>query len=162
MKKQIIALFGSSGRGKTTALKGFIEKLKNNSNFIFKGYVDEYNGTHLDVVALFEYKLGQAVIGISTAGDIRSIIHERVGNCLIKKYNAQIIFTASRTKGETCDELNLLSKNYKYSLSWIEKLYRTHDPINKEIGIQKNKHLDEITNLEINYLLDYLLNYILK
>ena len=36
MKKTIVALYGSSGRGKSTALKKFIHQLKKNKNFDFK------------------------------------------------------------------------------------------------------------------------------
>lgn len=162
MKKQIIALFGSSGRGKTTTLKKVIHELKNNLDFSFQGYVDEFNGTHPDVIALFIYKPSSVVIGISTAGDVRSIIRKRIGNNLIEEHKCDIIFTASRTKGKTCDELNLLAEKYKYSLNWIEKLYRTYDPLKKKIGTEKNSHLDNITKIEVKYLLDYLLNYILK
>lgn len=162
MKKQIIALFGSSGRGKTTVLKHFIQTLKNHSDFLFKEYVDKFEGTHTDVIALFLYKPNKVLIGISTAGDVRRIIKERVEDCLIKDHQCDIIFTASRTKGETCDELNRLAKKYKYSLIWIEKLYRTYDPIKKNIGTEKNRHLDNLTKIEVEYLLDYLLNHILK
>lgn len=56
MKKTIVALFGSSGRGKSTTLKNFIRELQKNSNFSFSGYVDDYNGTHPDVIALFKHK----------------------------------------------------------------------------------------------------------
>ena len=137
MKRQIIALFGSSGQGKTTTLTKVIQKLKNNSDFSFQKYVDEFNGTHRDVIALFIYKPRKVMIGISTAGDTRSIIRERVGNSLIEEHKCDIIFTASRTKGETCDELKLLAQKHKYSLNWIEKLYRTYDPIKEEINKEK-------------------------
>ena len=95
--------------------------------------------------------------------EILVVLLERVGNSLIEEHKCDIIFTASRTKGETCDELKLLAQKHKYSLNWIEKLYRTYDPIKEEINKEKNNpHLDNITKIDVEYLLDYLLNYILK
>ncbi|KOQ98477.1 hypothetical protein ABW51_00870 [Haemophilus sp. C1] len=162
MNKQIIVLFGSSGRGKTTTLKKLIEELKTKSEFLFMGYVDEYNDSRVDVIALFKHQESDTIIGISTAGDIQSIIKKRIGSILIEKYKCKIIFTASRTKGKTCYELDSLAEKHNYSLNWIEKLYRTYDPIKNLIGVKNNSHLDNITKIEVKYLLDYLSNYTLK
>ena len=63
---------------------------------------------------------------------------------------------------ETVSILEKISKENKFQLEWIEKLYRTYDPIKKSIGTDKNIHLDKITELEVNYLMDYLINYLLK
>ena len=160
MKKTIVALYGSSGRGKSTALKKFIHQLKKNKNFDFIKLDDDYSNEKHDIVAIFDYN--GIKIGISTAGDIKKIIKNRVETCLIKKHDCKIIFTASRTKGKTVSILEKISKEDKFQLEWIEKLYRTYDPIKKSIGTDKNIHLDKITELEVNYLMDYLINYLLK
>ena len=160
MKKTIVALYGSSGRGKSTALKKFINQLKKNKNFDFIKLDDDYSNEKHDIVAIFD--CNGIKIWISTAGDIKEIIKKRVEKCLIKKHDCKIIFTASRTKGETVSTLEEISKENKFKLEWIEKLYRIHDPIKESIGTDKNIHLDKITELEIDYLMDYLINYLLK
>ena len=85
MKKTIVALYGSSGRGKSTALKKFIHQLKKNKNFDFIKLDDDYSNEKHDIVAIFDYN--GIKIGISTAGDIKKIIKNRVETCLIKKYD---------------------------------------------------------------------------
>ncbi|WP_311351567.1 hypothetical protein [Aggregatibacter segnis] len=160
MKKTIVALYGSSSRGKSTALKTFIHQLKKNKNFDFVKLDDNYSNEKYDIVAIFDYN--GIKIGISTAGDIKEIIKKRVETCLIKKHDCKIIFTASRSRRGTVSTLEEISKENKFKLEWIEKLYRIHDPIKESIGTDNNIHLDKITELEVDYLMDYLINYLLK
>ncbi|MDG2914866.1 ATP-binding protein [Bisgaard Taxon 10/6] len=160
MKNYLIALYGKSNSGKTTALKAFISHLKDISELQFLGYDDDFSNENADVVALFTYK--KIKIGISTGGDTASVINKRVEQCLIKKHKCNIVFTASRTKGNTRYKLEEIEKNYAFQLEWIEKLHRAYDPIKKKIGSEENPYLNKITQLEVEYLADYLMNHILK
>ena len=49
MKKTIVALYGSSSRGKSTALKTFIHQLKKNKSFDFVKLDDDYSNEKYDV-----------------------------------------------------------------------------------------------------------------
>lgn len=149
MEKYIVGLFGARESGKTTSLKAFIQKLKDDLAFRF---IDEEPREDNDVVAIFEHLEKRIKIGISTAGDIADLIQNNVEEYLIKEHQCQIIFTASRTKGETVGKLCNLEKMYQYKLNWIQKLYRTHDPIK-----EKSIHFDNVTKHEVQYLRDYLL-----
>ena len=50
MKKTIVALYGSSSRGKSTALKTFIHQLKKNKNFDFVKLDDNYSNEKYDII----------------------------------------------------------------------------------------------------------------
>ena len=108
MKKTIVALYGSSGRGKSTALKKFIHQLKKNKNFDFIKLDDDYSNEKHDIVAIFD--CNGIKIGISTAGDIKKIIKDRVETCLIKKHDCKIIFTAPFGPKSPTVEVDSISK----------------------------------------------------
>jgi len=113
MEKQIIALYGRGGSGKTSTLKLVIEAFEHTPQANVQRLKDG-----VDIRALIIY--GGLRIGIETQGDPNSRLAESLE--IFVKEGCHIIICATRTRGNTVD----LVKGYapKYEIRWIEQSYR--------------------------------------
>lgn len=110
-KKVIITLWGPQDTGKTTTLRKLAQE--------FLGLIEEEG----DIQIAFPYK-GKRIV-ISTAGDDRDTVEE--GAYLLKTLEADILVTATRTKGGSVDELEKFEGKIRTKAVWIYKSYLTYD-----------------------------------
>lgn len=111
-KKVIIALWGAQDTGKTTTLRKLAQE--------FLSLIEEEG----DIQIAFPYK-GKRIV-ISTAGDDRDTVEE--GAYLLKALKADILVTATRTKGCSVDELEKFEREIDTKALWIYKshLYKSY------------------------------------
>ncbi|MDE1492363.1 hypothetical protein KKJ25_06010 [Xenorhabdus bovienii] len=110
--KNMLALKGAGGTGKTETLKLLIKRFEASDNFECKPQSGE-----ADPVVVFVMK--NIKVGISTGGDQDLTINRRVSKLI--KLGCDIIISATRTEGKTVEAINKLAKEYHYSLEWIDK-----------------------------------------
>ncbi|MGJ0580849.1 hypothetical protein ACR71G_23150 [Xenorhabdus bovienii] len=110
--KNMLALKGAGGTGKTETLKLLIKRFEASENFEYKPQSGE-----VDPVVVFVMK--NIKVGISTGGDEGKVVNNRVFKLI--KCGCNIIVSATRTKGKTVEAINELAKKYDYSLEWIDK-----------------------------------------
>ncbi len=127
--KTIILIKGFSNSGKSKVIKTVFEIL--NFHKTFKIYL--LDSTDVKAEGIYNNKL----FGIESQGDPNS----RQGQSLIEfaKNNCEVIICASRTKGETYENVIELSKIFDYQLIITSTFYDN----NKKIGIANN-------NLDLN------------
>ncbi|EHR4996375.1 hypothetical protein ACOIXD_004507 [Vibrio parahaemolyticus] len=105
-------LYGASNTGKTSALRFFAQKLDQISTLVAGGIEPDY-----DFSVVFELK-GKR-IGVITAGDDEASMVE--GFELIDKHNCEIVFCASRTKGQTTDFL--YTRYQEEQFRWVSNMF---------------------------------------
>lgn len=120
--KKSFAIVGRGSVGKTTTLNILIELLDiaTNSSIITKIEVNEYKDTRV----VFSNYRGYTV-GVCTPGDNSQ---ELKANCkFFEKYNCDIIFTATRTRGKSKDVFYKYSEKNGYKIHWIGKYVVEND-----------------------------------
>jgi len=115
--KQVIALYGSSSKGKSTTLKKLAQLIK------------EQYGADAQVKELPKHNLGADfqllitirgtfLIGLESQGDPGGRLHRSLD--LFVKANCDLIFCATRTRGSTCDHVTALEPQ-GYAVEWVKQ-----------------------------------------
>ncbi|MBP5326705.1 MAG: hypothetical protein J6Y98_02165 [Bacteroidales bacterium] len=110
MSKTIICLYTSANCGKTSTIRNLFLKLGGNKNVI--------NADH-DFVSTVNF--GNKSIGFASQGDPGSTQREDVEE--LAKCNLDIIVTASRSRGDTVDNVTEIANKYGYTVVWISPFY---------------------------------------
>ncbi|MDE9557900.1 hypothetical protein KKJ06_21555 [Xenorhabdus bovienii] len=126
--KSMLALKGAGDTGKTETLTLLIELLKS-----LDGVKCEKHKFKKESVAIFV--INNIRIGISTSGDIESVLDKKVREFIVSDCN--VIVCATRTFGVTVEAIKALAREYQYSLEWIDK--SRADRNNKVEQFKKNK-----------------------
>jgi hypothetical protein len=114
--KKSFAIVGRGSVGKTSTLNNLIKLLDvaTKGDFLVKKHIPESD----DARVVFKSYKGY-IIGICTPGDNSQELRE---NCkFFEKYDCDIIFTATRTRGKSKDVFYKYSKKYGYNIHWIGK-----------------------------------------
>lgn len=119
--KKIIALYGSGGKGKTKTLNLLIKLLS--------GLERQGDGQ-----VLISYR--DKDVAITTGGDTKEVVEENID--FFVKQTADILVTATRTKGGPQDALKEHAKKIGTDVIWIGKNYSDslHEFIN-EVQVQE-------------------------
>ncbi len=113
---KIIGLYGRANVGKTSTLNLLIDLLKVQTTGCAMAPPQA-----LERKMIFTYK--GFIIGIGTAGDT---YEEVAANCdFFDANNCDIVFSATRTRGGSCRELNKLAHKHSLSTIWIKKIIVT-------------------------------------
>lgn len=135
--KTIIAIWGTSGIGKSDTIISVCNKLSESLKPDYKDYYGK------DIDAEFEKKDNKR-IGISSIGDPDS--HQ---GALLRKHaeaNCDIIICASRTKGETTENIRAIAKQYSYEIIWTSNFHNPTENILKGLDLN-NLFADSIISL---------------
>jgi len=117
--KKIIALYGKGDSGKTSTLNLLIDLIVSENKGIPMAIRAEEE-LRKDCRAVLSYK--GKIIGVGTWGDSKDEVEK---NCkFFKEKNCDIMFTATRTRGETCDTIKDFAFKNRFSLEWMKKKYR--------------------------------------
>lgn len=128
--KRIIVLYGPSNCGKTQTLDYLREIIREHGGQSIS--IEMYPSG--DCSEAFLYK--GVVISVGTGGDIVDMIEENF--LFAEKWKANIIVTASRTRGAGVDHINQKAEEYGLQVEWYRKSYErdscenTMDSCNKE------------------------------
>ena len=132
--KEIIALYGSSSKGKTTTLNKLIDLLKIISD------ISEIKQDSKDSYAYFE--IYNKKIVVCTKGDYGYILQENIS--FATEHDYDIFVTATRTKGYTVSETIDFKNSENANLYWIPK--EDNEPKNNLIAAELLslivKHID--------------------
>lgn len=109
-KKVIICLYAPANKGKTSTIRKVYELLGGKKEVLESSYEIS------DVVMR-----GNIKIGCESLGDPDSDQKEWLEDLLKKQ--CDIIVTASRTKGDTVGNVDVLAEQYEYSIKWISPIY---------------------------------------
>lgn len=107
--KTIIALYGPSNTGKTNTLNYLIKKMLDST--------DEVIDRNEDRRVCISYKNKE--IAISTFGDGKEELDENIE--FFKNRNCDILVTAMKTKGCTCQILSAYAEEIGTDINWIKK-----------------------------------------
>lgn len=116
---KVIALYGHAGCGKTPTLKVLYNLIASEAGAYT--LVSEQDGGDNRYAVSYQGK----VVCICTGGDDADIIQANLDFAIAN--HADILVTASRTKGQTCDRINALHKTHQvHSLRWYKKSDETN------------------------------------
>ncbi len=110
MNNTIICLYAPANCGKTKTIRNLFLKLG--------GAKSVLNGTH-DFVS--DVNFGGKNIGFASQGDPGSSQRENLEE--LSQKGCEIIVTASRTKGDTVNEVYSCARKYGYTIVWISPFY---------------------------------------
>ena len=114
--KTIIALWHVANKGKTETLRNlaklFVERFAEIS-YPF----EEFRNIPSTGDFRFIIEINGKIIGIETQGDPTTELEDRLID-LVEKYNCDIIFCATRTKGETIYAVDNLFYNHGFKTIW--------------------------------------------
>ncbi|PKL28522.1 MAG: hypothetical protein CVV46_05980 [Spirochaetae bacterium HGW-Spirochaetae-2] len=117
--KMIVGLYGAGNSGKTTTLNLLIKLFQAKESGSVCIYYDGNENNEIDCKAIFRYH--NQIIGITTGGDYEATLKE---NCdFFRKYDCDVMFTATKTYGSTRDVLTNFAEERKTELIWIRKFY---------------------------------------
>ena len=128
--KKIIALYGSGGKGKTKTLNLLIKLLS--------GLERQGDGQ-----VLISYR--DKDVAITTGGDTKEVVEENID--FFVKQTADILVTATRTKGGPQDALKEHAKKIGTDVIWIGKNYS--DSLHSLINEAQAKELYDFIDLII-------------
>lgn len=109
--KKIIALYASANKGKTTTLNKLIDLLE--------VVADSYEKIRINNESKAWFEVFGKKIVVCTAGDYGLATQENID--FAQKYEYDIFVTATRTKGETTDEIMEFTKQDEAELLWRSK-----------------------------------------
>lgn len=110
MNKTIICLYATANCGKTKTIRSLFAKLGGDKILLDKSR---------DIVGVVNF--GNKEIGFASEGDPDSPQWENIEPLAQKK--CDIIVTASRTKGDTVNNIFDIANKYGYTVVWISPLY---------------------------------------
>lgn len=117
---KVIVLYGHSDCGKTKTLKELIHLI---SKFDKDGKI-RYNIDGGDIQQVMSYN--GVIVCVCTAGDSSDIIEKNFDYA--NENHADILVTASRTKGATCDKVIEMANRCPTTPEWYKKSDETYLP----------------------------------
>lgn len=121
MKKTVIAIRGASSLGKSSAIKEIVNRFI----IYFPGAIINILIQASDIQAIIQ--VGHIKIGIESAGDPNSRLPVSVG--LFLANGCDIIICASRTRGDTVEEIKALHSKHGFDIVWTLNYYSQQKPI---------------------------------
>lgn len=116
--KKVIALYGRSNVGKTATIKKFTRLLKEHYGDAIHIQKLKDHDPDWDVQLLVTIH-GRLIVGIESQGDTGDRVWPSMG--VFAEAACDIIFCATRTRGETCYAVeSLMEKGYK--LEWLKQI----------------------------------------
>lgn len=116
---KVIALYGHAGCGKTPTLKALYNLVASEAGA--NTLVSEQDGNDNRYAVAYHGK----VVCICTGGDDADIIQANFDFAIAN--NADVLVTASRTKGETCEEIFAQERKHQLpTIEWLKKSDETN------------------------------------
>ncbi|MEN6511556.1 MAG: hypothetical protein ABFD00_06960 [Chloroherpetonaceae bacterium] len=137
MKKTIIAIWGNANSGKSTTIKLIYTKLieiYQQIKVLHKGPSNTFDITK--IIQIEDIK-----VGIESQGDPNSNLFNSLR--LFSKEKCQIIVCATRTKGNTVNEVMKYENQYAYEVIWLSNLFSGE----KDSNILNGKTADFVTTI---------------
>ena len=113
--KRIIALYGHHDCGKTAKLN-FVRELIRSNGGVSLSSIPPYSG---DKPETFRYN--DQIVCVCPGGDTGGIVRDNFNYAYSK--NADIIITASRSRGASCDVISQEASQNNIKVEWIQKSY---------------------------------------
>ena len=153
-KKVIICLSAPANKGKTSSINEVYNLLNGDKTIVRKNTIGDISAiiklTEKEVTKLTEkeiIKSKEIIIGCSSLGDPDSS-HIKWLEELIINYQCDIIVTASRSQGNTLENVKKVAKNYGYFLMQISPLYLSKSVYKKDVyKLFATKNAQEIIDL---------------
>lgn len=135
--KKAIALYGKGDSGKTSTLNLLIDLIvSENKGIPMTIHTEEELRKNCRAVLSYKGK----IIGVGTWGDSKDQVEK---NCnFFKEKNCDLIYTATRTRGETCKAIKDFVSINRFSLEWVKKKYRDTNRYSENL-----KQAQELFNL---------------
>jgi hypothetical protein len=131
--KRIIGLYGKANCGKTTTLNNLIEKLAIATG---KNVVIPLN-KETDTMEVFNYK--NKIICVATQGDTKDAVKQ---NCdFFINQNCDIAFSATRSRGKSCDALKVLAATYSINIEREAKAQECNKNLQPNVNQQQADYL---------------------
>jgi|WetSurMetagenome_2_1015567.scaffolds.fasta_scaffold16425_1 hypothetical protein len=132
--KRIIGLYGKAKCGKTTTLKNLIQKLAIATQ---RTVTINPNG---DMFGVFNYK--NKIICVATQGDWKGAVKQ---NCdFFVNQNCDIAFSATRTRGGSCNVLKALAATHTINIEWEAKAQEGNKNLQSNVNQQQ---ADDLFNM---------------
>lgn len=142
--KKIIALSNSGKTGKTDTLinLGNLFLVEKTVELIYFSHLDKDNLLSQNRDFTLVIKLYGKIIGIESQGDPNCNLKNRLQK-IVDKYNVDYIFCATRTRGETIKDVNIISKSNNYEIIWNSTYQSSNENKNENdfLNKLKAKHL---------------------
>jgi hypothetical protein len=149
--KRIIALWHSGNKGKTSTLIEFGNLLLSESTIIYcDKFIDGSKKIPNEQDFTLVLKFLNKTIGITSQGDPGCELKVRLQN-IIDNHNVSYLFCATRTRGETVDDVYAISNSTDYEILWTSTY---HSDSEEGIGF--------FNSLKAMHLLDLLKELISK
>lgn len=145
MNRTIIAIWGNADTGKSSTIKNVYELIKKNHKSVTVLY--EGPKSTFDITKII--KINEVKIGIESQGDPNSNLFSSLK--LFYDEKCEIIICATRTKGNTVNEVMKYERQFKYDVIWLSNLFSSQ----KEIKYLNNRSAEFIYTLILDILREY-------
>ncbi|MEK7952076.1 hypothetical protein [Luteolibacter soli] len=148
-RKAVLAVWNKAGRGKTETLKTVVEIIKKTfPNFIQLFPSSDGPLPSGDIV--WVCKIEDLIIGVDSKGDPCTGLKERLIE-LLKKWNVDVIFCATRTSGETVAAVEHLVEVEGFEPVWTSTYQVDGRGAQKEANAVKARHIVDLMK-QLGYL----------
>ncbi|MGH1336872.1 MAG: hypothetical protein ACRBFS_12175 [Aureispira sp.] len=139
--KTILAIWHSEGKGKTETVREIAKNLMK----IYPNFKAIYPNPAIvhpkdDFRLIIE--INGKIIGLESQGDPKTNLEKRLEE-LVNKYNCDIIYCATRTRGKTVKAVGNIANNYGYDQIWTST-YQTSSN-HSLVNALKAKHIIDLT-----------------
>ncbi len=110
----IVTIWNTSNKGKSATILELAKIFLSKSSTVIFTSKDIINLT-IDFRLIIE--VNGKIVALESQGDPGTELEKRINN-IIKTYNPDLIFTTSRTRGETIWAINNVAKSHKYDKIW--------------------------------------------
>lgn len=119
-KENLYLLYGTANTGKSTTLRNLAMQIFKNfpENLI---YFENIGG--IDYIAVWQNE--NIRLGIYSGGDRKDIVFRNLS--LLFDYQCNHIIGATRTKGGTCDVIEVYAQLFSKQINWIQKTAATDE-----------------------------------
>lgn len=131
---KIIGLYGRKDCGKSETLGIYLRGILHGVNL---SDAEEMFGVDKDLCE--SINRNGIIVDLCPPGDTKEIVESNIE--FIKQNPCDIVFTATRTKGEGCKALENYTKSINAELVWVKKVY--NDDLGKLGQKEANKNLAE-------------------
>ncbi|SOU86788.1 hypothetical protein [Tenacibaculum dicentrarchi] len=139
--KTILAIWNSGGKGKT----GTVREIAQNLMRIYPSFKPIYPNPAI-VHPKYDFRLiieiNGKIIGLESQGDPNTNLEVRLDE-LVNKYNCDIIYCTTRTRGKTVKAVENIANTYSYDKIWTST-YQTNNN-HSLVNDLKAKHIIELT-----------------
>lgn len=155
-RRFIIALWHSANKGKTESLRAlailllgqFRDEIRIIEGEGHTTQLEQIEDFGIDVRFVFEFR--GIIIAIESSGDPNTGLADRL-NQLINPFGCQIIFTATRTRRQTVNDVNRVSAENGFQTIWTSTYQVDGEANQARLNTLKGRHLFDLllTLLEI-------------